>query len=96
MSSQAQLTQLYLHQVMPLRQEVMYPGKPVEMARVDGDETAVHLGLTVDQQIVSVVSLFVSEKYDHSLQFRKLATLLAEQGKGYGTSLLNHVLAYAE
>ncbi len=36
----------------------------------------------------SIISLF---QENQSIQFRKFATLVSEQGKGYGTLLLNHV-----
>lgn len=86
---------LSLPQVLPVRQEVMYPNAPVEMSMVEGDEGAIHWGLLANGQLVSVISLFDSPQFGHSLQFRKFATLVVSQGKGYGSRLLEAVLTYA-
>ncbi|MCU0386183.1 MAG: GNAT family N-acetyltransferase [Flavihumibacter sp.] len=80
--------------VLPIRQEVMYPGKSAELANVAGDDEAIHWGLFVSDKLVSVISLFNSLKYGRSLQFRKFATLVTEQGKGYGSRLLQQVVDY--
>lgn len=81
--------------VLPVREAVMYPGKNPELAKVNGDETALHLGLFVADKLVTVISLFTDEAELNTLQFRKFATIEAEQGKGYGTTMLQHVLQYA-
>ncbi len=80
--------------VLPIRQEVMYPGQAEELAQVAGDEEAIHWGLFATGKLVSVISLFNSLKYGRSLQFRKFATLADHQGKGYGSRILQEVLDY--
>ncbi|WP_203457154.1 GNAT family N-acetyltransferase [Paenibacillus tepidiphilus] len=75
-----------------LRHEVMWPEREPEYVRIDGDDAAEHYGLLDGERLVSVVSLF---REGEEAQFRKFATLEAEQGKGYGTRLLEYVLAAA-
>jgi GNAT superfamily N-acetyltransferase len=43
--------------------------------------------------LISVVSTFITEE---SMQFRKFATLESEQGKGYGSLLLTHIIQFAK
>ncbi len=90
------IREIFPEQVLPIRQAVMYPGQPLEMVTLADDDTALHWGLFVDEQLVSVISLFPSGRYGQSLQFRKFATVAEEQGKGYGSELLNAVIQYAE
>ena len=77
--------------VMKVRREVMWPDKPIEFVYVPGDEKAEHLGIYLDESVVSVISLFFDSK---EVQFRKFATLTTLQGKGYGTTLLGYVFEY--
>ena len=78
--------------VWPVRQQVMYPEHDPDFVKIPGDESAIHLALYEDDALVSVISLF-EEKGE--LQFRKFATVVAHQGKGYGSQLLQHVIRYA-
>ena len=94
-SREAEIKPVALAEVLAIRQEVMYPGKPAAWAMVEGDENALHWGLYAGGRLVSVISLFNSNNYGGSLQFRKFATLVSEQGKGYGTHLLKTVVKYA-
>jgi phosphoribosylformimino-5-aminoimidazole carboxamide ribotide isomerase len=94
-SREAEIKPVALAEVLAIRQEVMYPGQPAAWAKVEGDENALHWGLYAGGRLVSVISLFNSNNYGGSLQFRKFATLVSEQGKGYGTYLLKAVLEYA-
>jgi len=73
----------------PIRHEVMWPDKALEYIKLPQDQTGVHVGLYKDQRLISVVSFFVEGR---SAQFRKFATLKTEQGKGYGSKLLNFIL----
>ena len=78
-----------------LRQAVLWPDKDISCIKIAADHQGVHYGLCVDERLVSVVSAF----YDRSareMQFRKFATLQAEQGKGYGSALLSHLLTTAK
>ncbi len=66
----------------------MYPEQAFDYVKLLKDEEALHYGLFRDNELVSVVSLFLS---NNGTQFRKLATLEKEQRKGYGTKLLNYI-----
>ena len=79
-----------LETVWEIRQKVMWPDKDVSFIQIQGDAEARHLGVFVDQQCLSVISLFINQD---SIQFRKFATRMEAQGKGYGSALLKHVLA---
>ena len=72
----------------PLRHEVMWPHEPLDYVKLQGDASAQHFGLFVEEKLVAVVSLFQTNQ---GMQFRKLATLAAYQRQGYGTTLLNFV-----
>lgn len=76
----------------PIRHTVMWPDKPLDYIKVNGDEEAIHYGLFINGKLTSVISLF---KYDKTGQFRKFATLIEEQGKGHGTKLLNYLIKEA-
>ncbi|MBR8538286.1 GNAT family N-acetyltransferase [Carboxylicivirga sediminis] len=75
-----------------IRHQVMWPDKPVDYVRLPNDEEGKHYGLFVDDEMVSVISLFITDK---QAQFRKFATLQSYQGKGYGTLLLKEVIHVA-
>lgn len=82
-----------LEQVWQMRQEVMYPELSIDAVKLEDDAAGEHLGLYVDDSLCSVVSLF---RQGDVLQFRKFATLQAQQGKGLGTKLLQHVFERAQ
>lgn len=75
-----------------IRHQVMWPDKPVDYVRLPDDEEGKHYGLFVDDEMVSVISLFIADK---QAQFRKFATLSRYQGKGFGTLLLKKVINVA-
>ncbi len=72
-----------------LRHQVMWPDKPREFIILNNDEEGIHFGLLKDSTIISVVSLFIK---NNCAQFRKFATKTSEQGNGYGSILLHHVI----
>lgn len=77
----------------PIRHQVLWPDRPLEYVRLPDDAQGLHYGYYLTaHQLVSVVSLFITEE---SAQFRKFATLEAEQGKGYGSQLLHRVIQEA-
>lgn len=80
-----------LEQVLEIRREVMWPDKPISFVSVLGDEEAIHLGVIVNGAVVSVISIFIQNQ---EAQFRKFATLIPYQRKGYGTTLLKYVFEY--
>jgi phosphoribosylformimino-5-aminoimidazole carboxamide ribotide isomerase len=81
-----------LSEVWQLRQEVMYPKASIDAVQLYDDPVGLHFGLYEDDRLLTVISLFVSEQ---TLQFRKFATRLAFQQKGYGSSMLQFVMEWA-
>ncbi len=78
-------------QTWPIRHEVMWPDQPFDFIQLDLDSEATHFGLFLQEELVSILSLFPQGE---KAQFRKFATLVAHQGKGYGTLLLKHTIQY--
>lgn len=70
----------------------MWPDKPIAFVRLENDEKGRHFALLKGADIISIVSLFVNNNH---AQFRKFATKTSEQGNGYGTLLLNHLMNIA-
>ncbi|OHX67616.1 GNAT family N-acetyltransferase [Flammeovirga pacifica] len=81
-------------QTWAIRHKVMWPNEPLSYVKIPDDDKGQHLGLFVDDQLTSVISLFMDE--DRMVQFRKFATLKEEQGKGYGAILLKKVIELAK
>jgi predicted GNAT family N-acyltransferase len=79
-------------QTLQLRQKVMYPDFTIAQVKLADDAKGRHFGLFVDDELTVVVSLFVKDK---ALQFRKLATLTEQQGKGYGKQMMQFILEIA-
>jgi GNAT superfamily N-acetyltransferase len=74
-----------------IRHEAMYPDKPYDTIKLEDDPNGIHFGLFTDGQLVTVISIFEEGTI---YQFRKFATLPAAQGKGYGSLMLQHIIAY--
>lgn len=75
-----------------MRQKVMYPDFTVEQVKLKDDAQGRHFGLFAGDELTVVVSLFIKNK---NLQFRKLATLTGQQGKGYGKQMMQFILELA-
>jgi predicted GNAT family N-acyltransferase len=84
------IKQITTEEVLPIRHKVMWPDKPKAYVKLPNDEIARHFGLFVNGKLTSIVSLFTE---NNEVQFRKFATLIQFQGFGYGTMLLNKVIA---
>jgi len=76
-----------------LRHQVMWPDHPRDFIKLPEDIMGKHFGLFVSNNLTSVISLFISNE---EAQFRKFATDLNEQRKGYGSQLLNFLIDYTE
>jgi phosphoribosylformimino-5-aminoimidazole carboxamide ribotide isomerase len=87
------ITAVPLKDVWEMRREVMYPQLSIDEVKLADDESGNHLGLFDGEDLVSVVSVFVK---NDELQFRKFATRSARQNKGYGMTLLKHVMEVAD
>ena len=83
------IQEINLDTVWQIRHQVMWPERDVSFVRIPEDAEAKHLGVVMDDQVVSIISLFETPE---GLHFRKFATLESEQGKGYGSYLLQHVI----
>ncbi|WP_239635538.1 GNAT family N-acetyltransferase [Paenibacillus sp. H1-7] len=71
----------------------MWPDKDLDFVKLQDDSAGLHFGLAANGKLVSVISLFIE---GDRAQFRKFATLQDEQGKGYGTRLLQFTLDEAK
>lgn len=88
-----EIRRIHKEDAWKLRHEVMWPEREPDYIKLEDDESGVHYGLFLGEQLVSVLSLFITGK---EAQFRKFATLEMEQGQGYGSKLLQTVLKEAE
>jgi len=76
-----------------IRHKVLYPTMDFQTVILPDDDEGIHLGLFDENSLISVVSLF---KTGASMQFRKFATLLEFQNKGYGSQLLIYLTEYSK
>lgn len=81
-----------LEEVWNMRHNVMWPDKDLDFVKLPDDPAGLHYGLYSDGHPVSVISLFLD---GNRAQFRKFATLPHEQGKGYGSRLLEFTMDQA-
>jgi len=72
-----------------IRQQVIWPNHSLEFVKLPNDVKGRHFGLKVNNRLTSIISVFYE---NNELQFRKFATLTSEQGKGYGSYLLNYIM----
>jgi len=86
------IIEITAEQTIPIRHKVMWPNQPLEFVKLPEDDKGLHYGLYVDDQLTSIISLFINGK---EAQFRKFATLESHQGKGYGSILLNEIMQIA-
>jgi len=85
-----EIKQITTSDVLPIRHKVMWPNKSIEYVALPNDKNARHFGLVVNDEIVSIISLFTE---NNEVQFRKFATLIEFQGFGYGTILLKNIIS---
>lgn len=75
-----------------LRHAVLWPDKPTSYVALPEDEAGYHFGAFIGEELVSVISLFVSGT---EARFRKFATDPTYQNQGIGSQLLAHTIATA-
>ena len=80
--------------VLLLRQKVLWPDKDLDFVRTTNDDRGIHLGIFIEGQWVSCISLFLEA--NHHAVFRKFATLPDFQNKGYGSQLLQYSFNYLQ
>lgn len=88
---------LHIEQIRPeltwrLRRDALYPALPLHQMEMDEDNTGWHFGAFYNDALVGVLSLF---QQNHDFQFRKFAVSVEQQGKGFGTQLLQHIINFA-
>lgn len=76
-----------------IRQLAMYPEKEILDMELPIDFDGVHFGLYYQYELTAVVSLFAN---GNTAQFRKMAVLPSDQGKGFGKQLLLYVVDYCK
>jgi len=86
-----EIKQIAAYETYALRHQVMWPNMPLEFVQLKDDAKGIHFGLFKNTKLIGVVSLFVTAT---GAQFRKLAIAGAEQGKGYGTRLVQHIIEH--
>ena len=74
-----------------LRQRVMWANKPLSFVQLPNDHQGIHYGLFIDNQLVSVVSVFIDTD-NQDAQFRKFCTDKNFQHQGLGSLLLTHLI----
>lgn len=77
---------------LQIRQEVMYPDKDLDFVKLPNDGNGLHIGVFENEELVSVMSLFL---HGRDVQFRKLATIVQHQRKGYASALMQWLVEYA-
>ena len=85
-----QILEITSEQTLCIRHKSMWPSKPLNYVRLANDSEGRHFGLYINDEMISVISLFVKNQ---EAQFRKFATIPNYQGKGYGTLLLKRILS---
>lgn len=76
-------------EVLPIRQQVLWPDKPAEFCQVEGDDVAAHFGVFHHDTLVSVASIYQDGRV---ARLRKFATLPEFQGLGFGSGLIAHIV----
>lgn len=88
-NSLPQVIAVQWQQTLAIRHQVLWPGKSESFCRVEGDESAWHLGALIDDQLVSVASVFFEGS---TARLRKFATLAAYQKQGIGSAVLQRIV----
>ncbi|WP_159466959.1 GNAT family N-acetyltransferase [Dyadobacter sp. 3J3] len=88
-----EIKKVAVEDILPIRHKVLWPDKPFEFVKVEGDEQGIHFGLYVDSKLVTIISLFAEGK---SMRFRKFATLPEYQNRGLGKIMMMKVMDYAK
>ncbi|MBB1386750.1 GNAT family N-acetyltransferase [Pseudoalteromonas sp. SG45-5] len=84
-----QICKISSEQTMLLRQRVLWPNETTEFCRVDGDEDASHFGAFINDNLVCVASVYLTQG---KARLRKFATDTDYQNQGVGSEMLNHII----
>lgn len=83
-------------ETIPIRHRVLWPNEAPEFCQVEGDQDALHFGVTIDEEIICVASIYIENNpkaTGKTARLRKLATLPDFQGKGVGSFMLEHLVS---
>ena len=86
------ISKISAEQTYELRHKVLWPDKPRGHCVLEGDETALHFGGSIDGDLISVVSVFPDGH--NQMRLRKFAILRKYQGQGVGTAHIKHAIEY--
>ena len=84
-----QICKISSEQTMLLRQRVLWPNETTEFCRVDGDEDASHFGAFINDNLVCVASVYLTQG---KARLRKFATDTDYQNQGVGSKMLSHII----
>lgn len=87
------IEQIFPSLTWAIRQEAMYPGKDLDVVKLDDDFKGIHFGLYVNHVLTGVVSLFIDKD---RAQFRKLAVLPQMQRKGLGNLIIQYLIGFCK
>jgi N-acetylglutamate synthase-like GNAT family acetyltransferase len=90
---QAVVEQIFPALTWRIRQLAMYPEKEITDMELSEDWDGMHFGLYYQYELTGVVSLFIDGT---TAQFRKMAVLPNDQGKGFGLQLLQYLVDYCK
>ncbi len=93
MESKVEIRKIHFELTWDLRHRIMWPNRVIDYVKLPNDRIGVHYGLFANDKLISIISAFIENE---EAQFRKFATLNEEQGKGYGTKLLNFLFLELE
>ncbi len=88
-----QIKKISAEDTLSIRHSELWPEKPLDFVKIEGDENGIHLGLFLEDKLVTVISLFGADK---SLRFRKFATIEQYRNQGLGSKMMHFVIKYAE
>ena len=74
---------------LQLRHLVLWPNQDPQFCQVANDDSATHYGVFIEDNLVSVASVYIQ---GDSARLRKFATLQVHQEKGIGSKLLSHII----
>lgn len=81
--------ELHWQDTIAIRHQVLWPNEAPEFCKVESDSDALHFGVSIDDEIVCVASIYLEAK---SARLRKFATLSESQGRGVGSFMLNYLV----
>ena len=88
-----EIKRIHWQETIPIRHKFLWPREQPEFCHVEGDAQAWHFGGFVNEQLVSVGSVY---PHGECARLRKFATITEYQGKGIGSKLLAEVFSTAK